>query len=133
MRHVRAYVNHQEGTTWWAEDDSGFVGGADRPSVLIKRIHEWAGCEWVLDDLAVQLVRDRPEAPPVNPFSVTGLSSTLVGRHPRRNQRGTLVDPGVSQVPCRSRLLPSSNTVGSVLDRHGHARLMAVAHDTIGN
>ena len=73
MHNVRVYLNRQEGTTWWAEDDLGFVGGADRLSDLVEKIHEWAGCEGVSDDLAVRLVSDPPEAPPARPFSVTGL------------------------------------------------------------
>ncbi|MYB43581.1 MAG: hypothetical protein F4X74_01370 [Acidimicrobiia bacterium] len=73
MHHVRVYLNRQDGTTWWAEDDSGFVGGADRLSALIEKIHGWAGCEGVLDDLAIQLVSDPPVAPFISPFSVTGL------------------------------------------------------------
>ena len=31
MHTVRIYLNREEGTTWWAEDDLGFTGGADRP------------------------------------------------------------------------------------------------------
>ena len=58
MHNVRVYQNRQEGTMWWAEDDSGFVGGDDRLSDLIERIHEWAKCEGVLDDLSVRLVSD---------------------------------------------------------------------------
>ncbi|MDE0170773.1 MAG: hypothetical protein OXS29_14900 [bacterium] len=73
MHTVRVYLNRQDGTTWWAEDDLGFTGGADRLSDLIEKIHDWAGCEGVLDDLAVRLVSDPPETPTVNPFSVTGL------------------------------------------------------------
>lgn len=76
MNSVRVYLNRQEGTTWWAEDDSGFVGGDDRLSDLIKKIHEWARCEGVLDDLAVRLVSDPAEAPPFTPFSVTGSSGS---------------------------------------------------------
>ena len=49
------------------------MGGADRLSDLIEKIHEWAACEGGPDDLAVRLVSDPPMAPPVNPFSVTGL------------------------------------------------------------
>ena len=63
MHTVRVYLNRQEGTTWWAEDDLGFTGGTDRLSDLIDKIHEWAGCEGVLDDLAVRLVSDPPEVP----------------------------------------------------------------------
>lgn len=73
MNSVRVYLNRQEGTTWWAEDDSGFTGGADRLSDLIEKIHEWARCEGVLDDLAVRLVSKPAEAPPASPISVTGL------------------------------------------------------------
>ncbi len=74
MHTVRIYLNREEGTTWWAEDDLGFTGGADRLSDLVEKIHDWAECEGVLDDLAVRLVSDPPEVPAVNPFSVTGLS-----------------------------------------------------------
>lgn len=77
MHTVRVYLNRQEGTTWWAEDEVGFMGGADRLSDLIEKIHEWAGCEGVGDDLAVRLVSDRPERPPVNPVSVTGLDRPM--------------------------------------------------------
>ena len=73
MHTVRVYLNRQEGTTWWAEDDLGFIGGADRLSDPIKKIRQWAGYEGVLEDLAVRLVSDPPEAPPASPFSVTGL------------------------------------------------------------
>ena len=72
MHTVRVYLNRQEGTTWWAEDDLGFTGGADRLSDLIDKIHDWAECEGVRDDFAVRLVSDPPETPAVNPFSVTG-------------------------------------------------------------
>ena len=58
MHTVRVYLNRQEGAMWWAEDDLGFTGGADRLSDLIEMIHEWAGYEGVLDDLAVRLVND---------------------------------------------------------------------------
>lgn len=67
MLHVRVYLNRQKGATWWAEGDSGFVGGADRLSDLIEKIHEWAGCEGVSDGLAVRLVDDPPEAPTRQP------------------------------------------------------------------
>ena len=58
MNSVRIYLNLHDGTTWWAEDDLGFVGGADRLSDLIEKIQEWAGCEGVLEDLAIRLVSD---------------------------------------------------------------------------
>ena len=74
MHTVRVYLNRQEGAMWWAEDDLGFTGGADQLSDLLEMINEWAGCEGVLDDLAVRLVSDPPQVPAVNPFSVTGLS-----------------------------------------------------------
>ena len=79
MNSVRVYLNRQEGVTWWAEDDSGFVGGGDRLSDLIEKIHEWARCEGVLDELAVRLVSDPAEAPAVNPSPVTGLSGSGSG------------------------------------------------------
>lgn len=56
MHTVRVYLNDQEGTRWWAEDDLGFTGGADRLSELVDKIHEWAECEGVLDVLSVQLI-----------------------------------------------------------------------------
>ncbi len=72
MHTVRVYLNRQEGTTWWAEDDLGFAGAAARLSDLIEKIHDRAECEGLLDDFAVRLVSDPPENPAVNPFSVTG-------------------------------------------------------------
>lgn len=72
MHTVRVYLNRQEGTTWWAEDDLGFTGGADRLSDLMEKIHDWAECEGVLDDLAIRLVSDPPPSPAVIRFSVTG-------------------------------------------------------------
>ena len=73
MHTVRVCLNRHEGTRWWAEDDLGFTGGADRLSDLLELIHEWAGYEGVLEDLAVRLIGDPPEARTVNPFSITGL------------------------------------------------------------
>ena len=61
MHTVRVYLNRQEGTTWWAEDDLGFTGGADHLPDLMKMIHEWAGCEGVLEELDVQLVSEPPD------------------------------------------------------------------------
>lgn len=75
MHRVRIYLNAQEGTMWWAEDELGFAGGADRLTDLIEMINEWAECEGVLDDLAFDLVGDPPAAPIATPFSVTGLHS----------------------------------------------------------
>ncbi len=56
MHTVRVYLNDQAGTRWWAEDDLGFTGGADRLSELVDKIHEWAECEGVLDVLSIQAV-----------------------------------------------------------------------------
>ena len=72
MHSVWVYLNRKGGTTWWAEDDLGFTGGADRLSDLIEKIHEWAGSEGVRD-YAVRLVSDPPENPAASPFSVTGM------------------------------------------------------------
>ena len=74
MHTVRVYVNRHEGAIWWAEDDLGFTGGADRLSDLVGMIYEWAGAEGVLDDLGIRLVGDPPAVPAVNPFSVIGLN-----------------------------------------------------------
>ena len=73
MDTVRVYLNRHEGTTWWAEDDLGFTGGADRLSDLIEMIHEWAESEDVPDGLEVRLVSDASKDRIVDPFSVTGL------------------------------------------------------------
>ena len=55
MHEVRVYQNHDEGTLWWAEDDLGFTGGADRLSDLVASIHEWAEAEGVLEGLVGDL------------------------------------------------------------------------------
>ena len=67
MHEVRVYQNRHEGTLWWAEDDLGFTGGADRLSDLVNIIREWAECEGVLDDLAVRLVKTAADDPPRDP------------------------------------------------------------------
>ena len=36
VHNVRVYLNGQEGTTWWAEDDLGFLGGR-RPAIRSGR------------------------------------------------------------------------------------------------
>ena len=74
MHTVRVYLNRQEGTLWWAEDDLGFTGGADLLSDLVEMIYEWAECEGVLDNLVVRLVSDSPEVPAKSSFIVSGLS-----------------------------------------------------------
>ena len=63
MHTVRVYLNREQGARWWAEDDLGFTGGADRLADLMEAIHDWAGCEDVLDDLVIRLVGDVPEVP----------------------------------------------------------------------
>ena len=63
MHEVRVYQNHDEGTLWWAEDDLGFTGGADRLADLVASIHEWAEAEGVLEGLVLRLVAAEPEAP----------------------------------------------------------------------
>ena len=62
MHTVRVYRNSGKGTTWWAEDDLGFAGGADHLSDLMASIREWAEAEGVLDDLSVSLVEETTEA-----------------------------------------------------------------------
>ena len=64
MHVVRVHLNAESGTRWWAEDDLGFTGGADRLSELIDSIREWAEAESVLDQLAVRLVDTEPAPPP---------------------------------------------------------------------
>ena len=64
MHEVRVYQNLHEGTLWWAEDDLGFTGGADRLADLVTAIHTWAEAEGVLDDLAVRLVAAQAEPHP---------------------------------------------------------------------
>jgi hypothetical protein len=68
MHEVRVYKNHDDGTLWWAEDDLGFTGGADRLSDLVTSIHEWAEAEGLLPDLAVRLVGAEPLAPVWDPI-----------------------------------------------------------------
>ena len=67
MHEVRVYKNHDEGTRWWAEDDLGFTGGADRLADLVASIHEWADAEGVLDILRVRLVATELETPAWEP------------------------------------------------------------------
>ena len=69
MHEVRVYQNHDEGTLWWAEDDLGFTGGADRLAELVAAIHEWADAEDVLDTLQIRLVAAEAEAPAWEPVS----------------------------------------------------------------
>ena len=63
MHEVRVHQNREEGTLWWAEDDLGFTGGADRLADLVVSIHEWADAEGVLDALQIRLVAAEVEAP----------------------------------------------------------------------
>ena len=63
MHEVRVYQNHDEGTLWWAEDDLGFTGGADRLADLVAAIHEWADAEGVLGSLQIRLVAAEAEIP----------------------------------------------------------------------
>ena len=71
MHEVRVYKNREEGTLWWAEDDLGFTGGADRLADLVTSIDEWAEAEGVLDDLVVRLVAAAPVAPVWDPVQRT--------------------------------------------------------------
>lgn len=63
MHEVRVYQNQDEGTLWWAEDDLGFTGGADRLADLVVAIHEWADAEGVLDALQIRLVAAEAATP----------------------------------------------------------------------
>ena len=56
MHEVRVYHNRDEGTLWWAEDDLGFTGGADKLTRVISAAIEWAECEGVHADLEFRLV-----------------------------------------------------------------------------
>ncbi len=67
MHEVRVYQNREEGTLWWAEDDLGFTGGADRLADLVVSIHEWADAEGVLDALQIRLVAAEAETPAWEP------------------------------------------------------------------
>ena len=69
MHEVRVCQNHDEGTLWWAEDDLGFTGGAERLADLVDSIHEWAEAEGVLDDLEIRLVATEAEAPAWDPVT----------------------------------------------------------------
>ena len=46
---VRVFRNDAAGTTRWAEDDRGFVGGADRLLDLTEAIQCWAAAEGLPD------------------------------------------------------------------------------------
>ena len=45
MHEIRIHLNQEQGTRWWAEDDLGFTGGADRLSDLLRAAREWAELE----------------------------------------------------------------------------------------
>lgn len=66
MHTVRVYRNEERGTLWWAEDDLGFVGGADSRNELVDRVLEWTRCEGILDQ-DVEFVSMAPELPPSAP------------------------------------------------------------------
>ncbi|MCY4631851.1 MAG: hypothetical protein OXE75_13365 [bacterium] len=66
MHEVRVYENVESGTRWWAEDDLGFVGGADDRNELLDRVLEWTRCEGILDQ-EVEFVSMAPELPPSAP------------------------------------------------------------------
>ena len=74
MHMVRVHPNQYEGALWWAEDDSGFTGGADRLAELVSLIQEWAEAEGVLDDLEIRLVPPTVEAPLPPSIQVSGVS-----------------------------------------------------------
>ena len=63
MHTVRVYRNDQGGTRWWAEDDRGFVGGADDLDELLDHVREWVRCEG-LRDYEIEHVSDVAEPPP---------------------------------------------------------------------
>lgn len=65
---VRIHANpFAGGTRWWAEDDLGFTGGADRMEDLVAKIREYAADEGFADLLAMRLV-------PAEPASSTDVS-----------------------------------------------------------
>lgn len=63
MHQVRVHLNQDEGVLWWAEDDSGFTGGAERLDELVDLIEEWADLEGFKDSLEIRLVPALTEAP----------------------------------------------------------------------
>ena len=63
MHQVRVRLNQHEGVLWWAEDDSGFTGGAERLDELVGLIEEWAEVEGCTDDLEIRLVPAMADAP----------------------------------------------------------------------
>ena len=63
MHQVRVHRNQHEGVLWWAEDDSGFTGGAERLDELVGLIEEWAEVEGCIDDLEIRLVPAMADAP----------------------------------------------------------------------
>lgn len=62
MHQVRVHLNQHEGVLWWAEDDSGFTGGAERLAELVGFIEEWADLEGFIDELEIRLVPSEDEA-----------------------------------------------------------------------
>jgi hypothetical protein len=56
------------GTRWWAESDSGFIGGSDELSGLVSVILDWAEADGievsfalVMEDAPGQVLADRTE------------------------------------------------------------------------
>ncbi len=72
MHKMRVYRNEEQGTLWWAEDDSGFVGGADDLDELLADVREWVRCEG-LRDYEIEYVSTTPEMPPAAPSVEFGL------------------------------------------------------------
>lgn len=61
MHEVRVHPNFGEGTRWWAEDDLGFCGGAEKLGVLMRSIQQYAEDEGLLDYLQVSIVDSATE------------------------------------------------------------------------
>ena len=72
MHTVRVYRNEEQGTRWWAEDDSGFVGGADDLDELLADVRQWVRCEGFFD-YEIEYVSTTPGAPPAAPTVEFGL------------------------------------------------------------
>ena len=54
------------GLRWWAEDDNGFTGGADRLEDLVATIREYAEAEGITEQLAMRLAMPEPDPPIVS-------------------------------------------------------------------
>ena len=71
---IRIHANVTEpGVRWWAEDDDGFTGGADRLEDLVETIREYAEAESIAQ-FVMRLAAPEPD-PPLVSLEYSGLAS----------------------------------------------------------